>query len=51
MALAMRDDLYGSHGADFFEMQFEVRFRRVVGKVAHKNFLDHDSLLITFSKQ
>ena len=39
MALAVRDDLQGANGTDFFEMKFEVRFGRVMGKVAHKDFL------------
>jgi hypothetical protein len=50
VTLAVCDDLQGTHGADFLEMKFEVRFDCVMGKVADKNFLDHESLLIPFSK-
>jgi hypothetical protein len=46
MPLAVRDDFQGTHGADFLEMKFEVRLGCVMGKVADKNFLDHESLLI-----
>jgi len=45
VTFAMGNNFDRTNGADFFEMKLDISFSRIMGKVAHKNFLYHDTLL------